>query len=690
MESTDQSSLEQKILDHFEGKVVRKDLTSKVKGNAVVPSYVLEYLLGQYCAVNDEEVINSGIEKVKDIIKNNFVHRSENELVKATIKEKGKHKIIDKVTVTLNEKEDLYEAGFANLGISGVPVAESIVNKHKKLLSGGGVWAIMSIGYDTAEGVKSRFVVESLKPIQVSGVNVEEYIQLRSHFNTEEWINLLMHSIGLNPEHFGKRDKLIQLSRLIPFVENNYNFIELGPKGTGKSHIFSEFSPHGVLVSGGDVTSARLFVSNVGKGKIGLVGYWDVVCMDEFEQVVGSRRSDGDMVSIMQNYMANKSFNRGKETFQAYASMAFVGNTKHSVPYMLRNSHLFESIPDAYVKGAFLDRIHLYIPGWEVNILKESFFSEGFGFIVDYLAEVLRQLRKYDYSNLLDQYVELDNSYTGRDKMAVRKTFSGLVKLLTPHQEMSDEEVLELVNFAVEGRKRVKDQLYLIDETFKNDPVDFNYTFIGNGKEYTVDTLERVNYELAKENEESEVEEIEQEKPKADDQQQEKATPTQAKLKPLKEGQIIIRANQTGFSYKKLFGDHLKGAREITLQDPYIRYHYQFKNLVDFCVMLAQNKKVDDEIQLKLITWNDQDKIPQADYDFQDITTEIAKLGIHMTYEFKEIHDRFIESNNGWKIILGRGLDIFEPKKSKFDPADQYQELRKCKDCEITYLRHNP
>ena len=451
MEALDQQHFEEKVLQRFEGKVVRKDLTAKVKGNAVVPSYVLEYLLGQYCAVNDEEVIQNGIKKVKEIIKNNFVHRSESELVKANIKEKGKHKIIDKITVTLNEREDLYEASFANLGINGVPLFEAIVNKHKKLLSGGGVWAILTLSYDKADGVKSRFVIEQLKPIQVSGVDVNEYIQARKQFSTEEWIDLLMHSIGLNPEHYGKRDKLIQLSRLIPFVENNYNYMELGPKGTGKSHIFSEFSPHGVLVSGGDVTSARLFVNNVGKGKIGLVGYWDVVCMDEFEQVVGSRRSDGDMVSIMQNYMANKSFNRGKETFQAYASMAFVGNTKHSVPYMLRNSHLFESIPEAYVKGAFLDRIYLYIPGWEVNILKESYFSEGYGFIVDYLAEILRQLRKYDYSNLLDQYVALDRSYSGRDKLAVMKTFSGLVKLLYPHQEMTDEEVLDLVNFAIEG-----------------------------------------------------------------------------------------------------------------------------------------------------------------------------------------------------------------------------------------------
>lgn len=670
-------TLQEKILTQFEGKVVRKDLTSRVKGNAVVPTYVLEFLLGQYCAINDEEVIDKGIEKVKDVIKNNFVHRADAEYVKSTIKEKGSHKIIDKIFVNLNDKDDIYETSFANLGIDHVPINNSVVRKHKKLLSGGGVWCILTMGYDSSDDVKSRWIIENIKPIQVSGVDIEEYIEIRQHFDAEEWIDLLMHSIGLNPEYFNKRGKLIQLSRLITHVENNYNFVELGPKGTGKSHVFSELSPHGVLVSGGDVTSARLFVSNTGKGKIGLVGYWDVICLDEFEQVVGSKRADGDMVNIMQNYMANKSFNRGKETIQAYASMAFVGNTKHTVPYMLRESHLFESIPLAYIKGAFLDRIHLYIPGWEVNILKESFFSKEFGFIVDYLAEILKQFRKNDYTDLVDKYVDFDPSYTGRDKNAIRKTFSGLVKLLYPNKQMSEKEALELIDFAVEGRKRVKDQLYVIDETFKDSPVDFSYKIKSSGKKIRVETLEKLNGEFVDDSDETE----------ALDNSTSIPDKVDCIAPELKEKEIIIRDNQKGISFNKLFGDYLKGASEITLTDPYIRHPHQFRNLLEFCSVIIQNKRKEDEVDLHVISWNDVEHTPLSIDNFDDIAESLNGSGINFTYEFLELHDRSIVINNGWKIKPGRGLDIFEKPPSRFNISEVIQEQRQCRNCEITYIK---
>lgn len=675
------STLQEKILAQFKGKVVRKDLTSRVKGNAVVPAYVLEFLLGQYCAINDEEVINSGIEKVREVIKNNFVHRADAEYIKSTIREKGSFKIIDKITVNLNEKDDLYETSFANLGIDHVPIADSIVRKHEKLLSGGGVWCIMSMSYDTSEGVKSRWVIETVKPIQVSGVDLEEYINSRKQFESEEWIDLLMHSIGLNPEYFNRRGKLIQLARLITHVENNFNFVELGPKGTGKSHIFSELSPHGVLVSGGDVTSARLFVSNTGKGKIGLVGYWDVICLDEFEQVVGSKRADGDMVNIMQNYMANKSFNRGKETVQAYASMAFVGNTKHTVPYMLRESHLFESIPQAYIKGAFLDRLHLYIPGWEVNILKESVFSKDFGFIVDYLAEILRQLRKYDYTHLADKYVDFDPSFTGRDKMAIKKTFSGLAKLLYPHQEMTEKEALELIDFAVEGRKRVKDQLYIIDETFRKEPVDFSYVTKTSKQKVQIETLEKLNGNF------DNLESPQGSETTASDESIPTIEKTQA-ASELKEKEIVIRDNQKGLSYKKLFSDYLKGAKEITLTDPYIRYPHQFRNLLEFCSVLILNKRKEEEINLHVITWNDIEHTPLSIDNLDEINESLRDSGIQFSYEFQDLHDRSIVADNGWKIKLGRGLDIFEKPAFRYDISDVLQEQRQCRNCEITYVRH--
>jgi ATP-dependent Lon protease len=665
--------LKEKIIQHFEGKVVRKDLTALVKGNNPVPAYVLEYLLGQYCAIDDEEIIKNGVEKVRQVIRDNYVHRSDAEIVKAKIRNSGSHKIIDKINVSLNDRANIYEAEFANLGLKGVPISDVMVMENQKLLSGGGVWCILTMGYSHADDVSMRWVILEIKPIQVANVQLEEYINLRKEFTTDEWLDLLMHSIGLNPEYFNKRDKFIQLSRLITHVENNYNFIELGPKGTGKSHIFSELSPHGVLVSGGDVSKARLFVNNTGN-KIGLVGYWDVVALDEFEQEKGGKRTDGDLVKIMQNYMANQSFNRGKETYQATASMAFVGNTKHNVPYMLKNSHLFESIPEGYIKGAFLDRMHMYIPGWEVRILKSSVFSGEYGFIVDYMAELLRELRKSDYSSLLDGKVELDGSLTTRDKTAIRKSFSGMVKIIYPDQQMTDKEFLEILDFAVEGRKRVKDQLYIIDETFKNEPVEFKYTIVSSGKSYAPETLENLNYGSAIE------------KHQEDENKEEVVSHSSTEMK-LEPHQVIVKDNQTGISYKKLFGDYLKGATNITIQDPYIRMPYQFKNLMEFCLMLADTKTPETEINLEVITWNNEDHIAESTANFEELQSGLLDLGINLTYRLEQQHDRFIAADNGWKITLGRGLDIFEKIEGRFNVADVDQTKRKCKSCEITFLR---
>ena len=544
---------------------------------------------------------------------------------------------------------------------------------NQKLLSGGGVWCILNIGYSHADDISMRWIIVDLKPIQVSNVNLQEYIELRKEFTTDEWLDLLMHSIGLNPEYFNKRDKFIQLSRLIPHVENNYNFIELGPKGTGKSHIFSELSPHSVLVSGGDVSKARLFVNNTGN-KIGLVGYWDVVALDEFEQEKGGKRTDGDLVKIMQNYMANQSFNRGKETYQATASMAFVGNTKHNVPYMLKNSHLFESIPEGYLKGAFLDRMHMYIPGWEVRILKTAVFSSEYGFIVDYLAELLREMRKYDFSSVMDEYVRLDGSLTTRDKTAIRKSFSGLVKLIYPHQEVTEKEALELLDFSIEGRKRVKDQLYIIDETFKSEPVDFKYTILSNGVEVFPETLENLNYKAAVEvREESE-------------QESSETVFVQPKL-DLKPHQVILKDNQTGISYKKLFANYLKGAEHITIQDPYIRMYYQFKNLLEFCIMLGNNKEPEDQINLEVVTWNHEEYLEESKSNFEELAQNVESIGINLTYRFENHHDRFIAADNGWKITMGRGLDLFEKIEERFSIADIDQTKRRCRSCEVTYLK---
>jgi len=465
------SSLDQKINEHFSGLVVRKDLVKIVKGNAIVPSYVLEYLLGQYCATNDEDTIQTGIETVKEILRKHYVHRNEAGLVRSTIKEKGRYKIIDRISVSLNEKTDAYEATFANLGIKKVLIDSGTVKKHPKLLVGG-VWCIADIEYEFNEDKKSSpWILSTIKPIQLSHFDYDHYVDARKKFNLDEWIDLLIQSIGFNPEMLGRRNKLIQIIRLIPFCERNYNLIELGPKGTGKSHIYSEFSPHGILISGGEVTVPKLFVNN-SSGKLGLVGYWDVVAFDEFAGK--KKKANKALVDIMKNYMANKSFSRGVETLGAEASMVFVGNTQHSVPYMLKHSDLFDELPEQYHDSAFLDRIHSYIPGWEVDIIRGEMFSSGYGFVVDYIAEILRSMRNHDYSDQYQELFTLSSDISTRDRDGIHKTFSGLMKILFPHGGATASEIEEMLQIAIEGRKRVKDQLMRIDATYAD--VNFSYS----------------------------------------------------------------------------------------------------------------------------------------------------------------------------------------------------------------------
>src|SRR5690554_4022559 len=482
--------LDVKLNEHFGGKVVRKDLTKLVKGNAIVPTYVLEYLLGQYCATDDEETINQGVETVKKIITQHFVHRDEAQIIKSTVREKGSHRIIDKISVRLNDVKDQYEATFANLGLKNVPISDEVIKEHKKLLSSG-VWCILTLEYfHSDEKGSTPWVIDSIKPIQVSNADLNEYKEARKSFTKEEWIDALMQTIGLNPEEFTFRSKLLQLTRLVPFVENNYNLIELGPKGTGKSHIFSELSPHGILISGGEVSKAKLFVNN-SSGEIGLVGYWDVVAYDEFAGK--TKRVDRGLVDIMKNYMANKSFSRGTQVYGASASMVFVGNTDHSVPYMLKHSDLFDALPKDYYDTAFLDRMHGYLPGWEVQKLRNEMFTSQYGFIVDYLAEVLKELRKEDHNQAYTRFFRLSDVITTRDKTAIEKTFSGLVKVIYPDGNFSMEEARELLEFAIECRKRVKDQLCKMDETFNDGPVVFDYTDL-KGIVTSVQTLEFLEF----------------------------------------------------------------------------------------------------------------------------------------------------------------------------------------------------
>lgn len=664
-----------KINDLFAGRVVRKDLTNRIKGNASVPTYVLEYLLGQYCATDDPETIEQGVEMVKEIITRHFVHRDEAQVIKSTIKERGSHRIIDKVSVRLNDKLDRYEANFANLGLNKIPILTEYIKSFPKLLSEG-VWCIVTMSYAPAEGKDSSpWNVDQLKPIQISSVDIDEYKEVRKSFNKEEWIALLMQTMGLNPEEFTNRSMLLQLARLIPFVENNYNLIELGPKGTGKSHVFSELSPHGILISGGEVSKAKLFVNN-SNGEIGLVGYWDVVALDEFAGK--TKRTDTGLVDIMKNYMANKSFSRGTHVMQAEASIVMVGNTDHTVPHMLKHTDLFDALPKDYYDTAFLDRVHAYLPGWETKKLRNEMFTSNFGFIVDYLAEILKVLRKEDHTKAYQQHFDLSTTITTRDKTSIEKTFSGLVKIIYPHGEYTREEAKELLDFAIECRKRVKDQLRKMDETFNDDPVDFSYR-TKDGKLFSIETLEVMEYGDAKLN----ILPSSKRTPPAEKPAEEKAS-----KKYLEGFNLNIRDNQTNISYKGLFGDYLEGATEYVIKDPYIRLPYQMRNFVELCRLIAEMKPEDEEVKIHLITYNTDDFLEAAQQGFNELADSLSDLGIEFTYEFNDTqHDRCIEMNNGWKIILGRGLDIWQKTSGRFDIAEFYQEKRLCKEFEVTVVR---
>jgi len=549
------NELDQKINECFPGLVVRKDLVKTVKGNAIVPSYVLEYLLGQYCATPDEASIQSGIETVKEILRRHYVHRNESGLIRSVIREKGRHKVIDKISVALNDKADVYEATFANLGVKEVLVDADTVKQHPKLLVSG-VWCIADLEYEFYEKKNTcPWILDSLKPIQLSHFDFDGYLSARKQFTTDEWIDLLIQSIGFNPEMFGRRSKLILLVRLIPYCERNYNLIELGPKGTGKSHIYSEFSPHGILISGGEVTVPKLFVNNA-TGRIGLVGYWDVVAFDEFAGK--KKRIVQALVDIMKNYMANKSFSRGIETLGAEASMVFVGNTQHTLPYMLKHTDLFAELPDSYHDSAFLDRLHFYIPGWEVDIIRGEMFSDGYGFVVDYLAEILRALRNHDFSQRYSHLFTLSSDISTRDRDGINKTFSGMMKLLFPHGEATPDEIEEVLRFAIEGRKRIKDQLMRIDSTYAD--VKFQYTDEA-AKESSVRTLEEEEYpQYYPTRAGSEVQE---------DSNGESASLTIVAAehldtqKELKEQHLTFQENQRGISFDALFGPYLKGATKV-------------------------------------------------------------------------------------------------------------------------------
>lgn len=449
--------LDKNLNEAFAGRVVRKDLTKLIKEGANVPVYVLEYLLGMYAATDDEESIRAGVERVKRILSENFVRPDEAEKIKSRIRELGQYSIIDKVTVALNPKIDTYEAEFSNLGLKGVPVSSMYVKEFDKLLVGG-IWCMVKIDYYYDEEARNSnpFSISALRPIQLPNMDINEIFAGRKQFTKNQWIDILIRSTGMEPTQLEERVKWHLLLRLVPLVENNYNLCELGPRGTGKSHVYKEISPNSILVSGGQTTVANLFY-NMSTRKIGLVGMWDCVAFDE---VAGIRFKDKDGIQIMKDFMASGSFARGKEEKNASASMVFVGNINQSVDTLLKTSHLFAPFSEEMANDtAFFDRMHYYLPGWEIPKMRPDFFTDKYGFIVDYIAEFFREMRKRSFADAFDSYFKLGNNLNQRDTIAVRKTVSGLVKLIYPDGMYTKEDIEEILQYALEGRRRVKEQL---------------------------------------------------------------------------------------------------------------------------------------------------------------------------------------------------------------------------------------
>lgn len=473
--------LDVKLTQTFPGKVVRKDLTKQIKEGANVPVYVLEYLLGMYCSTDDEQTVREGIQKVKQILAENYVRPDESEKIKAKIKEKGRYKIIDRVTAKLNEKADRYEGLLSNINIKNIIVDDTYVRKYEKLLAGG-IWCILTLEYWFDENSKdSPFKVVELKPIQMPETDISDFITHRQDFTLEEWIDIICRSVGMEPVNLDEKTKWHIVARMIPFVEKNFNICELGPRGTGKSFVYDEISPYSILISGGQTTVANLFY-NMSTRTVGLVGMWDVVAFDE---VAGINMKDKDGIQIMKGFMANGSFSRGKESVNADASMVFVGNINGSIENLVKTSHLLAPFPKEMIDAAFFDRFHHYLPGWEVPKMRPEFFTNAYGFISDYYAECLRELRKHNFSDVITQYFRLGKDLNQRDTIAVKRSVSGLVKLLFPDGKFTKEDIRKCLEYALVGRRRVKEQLKKIAGMEFYD-VHFSYIDLEDNEEHFV------------------------------------------------------------------------------------------------------------------------------------------------------------------------------------------------------------
>ena len=696
-------TLDKKLNEFYPGKVVRKDLVHDIKKAANVPSFVLEFLLAKYCATDDPDEIIAGKKAVLEVVEKNYVRPDEANKAQSMVQQKGRHKFIDRVHVKYKEREKRHWAEMENFGSNRIAINEKFYKDNEKLLEGG-VWAEVTVGYNEIDEDDYAFYIEDLKPIQLSRFDFNRFLEGRKNFTTDEWIDVVLRSVGINPEIIdnlpseykgrvpeGKRLKLHFLARLMPLVQANYNFIELGPRGTGKSHFYSEFSPYCTLISGGKASTATLLYNNARK-KVGLVGYWDTIGFDE----VGNLKiKDTDTIQIMKDYMAKGRFSRGREVI-ANASFAFVGNIDHSIEQVVKSSDhsLFLTLPKSF-DFAIQDRFFYYLPGWEIPKMDPRWYASNYGLITDYFAEAFHYMLKNNssYSNILSTKMKLGSKVEGRDDLAIQKTTMALLKIIHPDANPTDEEFEEILEYAIEGRRRVKEQMDKMKEDDEFSGVDLSY-FTSEGKEVIVYCPESKSILKGQPSKEepfsnpgviynNSVENVVASTDSGVFHSEDIGKSTEPIEKHLK-----VHYGDIGYSYEDVFKDYLIGAKEVTIQDPYIRQKHQISNFLKLAELLV---KIGDCKTIHLVTSSDDlEQERENNYAFEQIADSLFENEVEFTFEFSNtIHDRQIETSNGWRIVMGRGLDYFQSLAGNYmQVGANDQSLRSCLETSFDFIKN--
>lgn len=690
-------TLDQKITQVFDGKVVRKDLVHRIKKGTNVPTFVLEFLLARYCASDDEAEITAGMEAVLETLQDNYVRPNEANKAQSVVATKGKHRFIDKVHVNYVEKDRRHWAALENFDSRKVAISEKFYRDNDRLLQGG-LWCEVTIAYNEIEEDDYAFYIEDLRPIQLSRFSYEQYCEGRDEFSRNDWMDAVLRSVGLEPTKLTPRVKMHFIARLLPLVEPNFNFIELGPRGTGKSYFFSEFSPYSTLISGGQATKATLFYHNQRK-KIGLVGFWDTVAFDE---VGGIKVKDPDTIQIMKDFMANGRFSRGVEVI-ADASMAFVGNLDLSVKQIVNSEvyDLFQPLPKEF-DLAVMDRFACYLPGWEMPKNSSEFLTSNYGFITDYLAEAFHyQLKHTNRYEEVSKRIRLGKCVEGRDEKGIKKTVAGLVKILHPSAPPSDEEFEEYVAYAVECRRRVKEQMNKRKTDDEFALIQLSY-FTSDGREVVVHCPESKNATATQEPTRKDIH--------SSEELAETSLPSESKVKPstftgerkvtdiilddpkidviteLKEQHYTIYYGDAGHSYESIIGPYLVAAKVIEIEDPYIRATHQVQNFVRFCEAVLKSPTIK---KIVLTTsYDDSTDLKELAERLDGLKQSLLEMDIELQVNINEnLHDREIRIDNGWVIKIGRGLDFFQKPDNWFGVGANDLTLRKCLETKVDIFK---